>query len=124
MDERTSPPESSWPVPLHTVLRALREESEVDLDLGEDGVLHVRWTPASAPRERTVPSDLPALDLHTRHVLNLVAAGEPAAVVADELGVPIAEIAETLRALRERYGVDSTTAALESARRVGDLEAD
>ncbi|PRY14475.1 hypothetical protein [Kineococcus rhizosphaerae] len=127
MDERTSPSGGTWPVPLATVLLALEETDEVDLDLGADGVLHVRRSPAPAPaarRAQPVPGTPPALDALSRRVLALVAAGEPAAVVADRLGVGIADVADVLRGLRTRYGVGSTTAAVQAARRTGDLRRD
>ncbi|WP_432513100.1 hypothetical protein [Kineococcus sp. SYSU DK001] len=119
MDDRTSPPRSSWPVPLDAVLDALRGQDVVVLDLGPRGRLAVTRHPAGPP---PAPRDLPPLEPRAARALHLVAAGEPAAVVADDLAVPIVEVAGLLRSLRERYGVDSTTAAVEAARRAGDLD--
>lgn len=119
MDDRTPPPRSEWPAPLDAVLDALLVQDVVVLDLGPRGRLAVTRHPAGP-----VPTagDLPPLDPRAARALHLLAAGEPAAVVADDLAVPIVEVATLLRSLRERYGVDSTTAAVEAARRAGDLD--
>ncbi|WP_432560951.1 hypothetical protein [Kineococcus sp. SYSU DK003] len=124
MDDRT-PPGASWPVSLRTVLTALRDDDEVTLDLGSAGLLHVRWSPQvqdEAPADAA--GTLPPLPVRREQVLREIARGLPATVIADTYQLPLTEVAEELQALRRRYGVDSTAAAVVAARRVGDLPAE
>lgn len=122
MDDRTSPSENAWPVTLGEVLEALRSDDEVEIDLGAAGVLSVRWTSPARPGPDGPDVDhLPPLGERAQRVLQLVAEGLPAAVVAESLATPMAEVGRELSALRARYGVVSTAAAVDVARRVGDL---
>lgn len=119
MDDRTLPADDAWPLPLPAVLEALRVEDEVRLDLGPAGTLVLRWVPAAV---ETQPGELPVLLGRTREVLRMVADGLPAAVVAETLGLPLTVVADELTTLRARYGVESTAAAVQQARSVGDLD--
>jgi hypothetical protein len=120
MDDRTTPPEATWPVSLASVLDALRDDDEMTIDLGTHGVLHLRWSPpvTSGP---DVVSGRPELAERTRTVLAGVASGLPAALVAENLRLTIGEVADELRVLRERYGVSSTASAIEAAKAAGDV---
>jgi len=54
-------------------------------------------------------------------LLRRLADGSSVAAVGDELGRPVLELAARLAALRRRYGVASTRAALERAVALGHL---
>jgi hypothetical protein len=120
MDDRTTPPESAWPVSLATVLDTLRDDEEMSLDLGSEGVLHLRWSPPTRSGHDVV-SGRPVLAERTRAVLAGVVTGQPAALVAENLRLTIGEVATELAVLRQRYGVTSTAAAIEAAKDAGDV---
>ncbi|WP_146149477.1 hypothetical protein [Kineococcus rhizosphaerae] len=65
--------------------------------------------------ERTGPDHV-ELDRDDRHLLDLLGAGTSATGAAEGLGVPLAEVARRLTALRARYGVTSTREVLEHYR--------
>lgn len=119
MDDGVLPPGGAWPVPLPVVLEALRVDDEVLLDLGPAGTLIVQWVP---PQDAAREDRLPALGEQTLRVLRLVADGVPAAVAAETLALPLAVVADELTRLRARYRVESTAAAVQHARRAGDLD--
>ena len=64
------------------------------------------------------PADLSALDLA---LLEVLAAGRPAAVAADQLSMPLPLVVQRLEHVRAHYGVHSTAAALQRAAAAGHL---
>lgn len=129
MDDRAVGHPGGWPVPLTTVLEALRTEDEVTVDLATGGRLLIRWQAPdhrpAAGEDRSAPGTLPTgpldLDEPVLQVLRLIDEGLPAAVVADALGLDLTEVARRLNAARTAAGVDSTTAAVDAARAAGLL---
>ena len=63
----------------------------------------------------------PVLTGRERQVLQLVADGLTGALIAQQLGVATNTVAQHLSAVRRKFGVRSSAAAVEAAREAGEL---